>query len=1188
MFQSRSIFTLLLISVLLFCATFAFGQGIITGSISGTVQDAQGAVVSGAKVTARHVDTGTVFTVTTNETGYFQLFKLPPGGYGITIEAATFRTFKLSGTAVSVAQDTNLGKIQMQIGAKSEVVEVTGAPPLVETQTTQLAQTFDSQEVTDLPIGRGIDQLALFLPGVATAGSVGRGNNNGALFSANGQRPRSNNFQIDGQGMNDQSVSGPSIFLENNDLVAEYQVMTNYDAAFGRNMGSQVNIITKSGSNAYHGTASETWRGSKFDSLTNQEKNPILGYCMPGQDPNATGCSKVEPPSRYVRNVPTFTVGGPIKKDKAWFFASGLWDRTREAGSPTTSGSTLTPTKLGISQMATLFPNSPGVAFLQSPFGPLQTAGNPVTSLAPATAVSQDPTGTGYKTIQVCAGGGLPYFNSATSTYSCNSTGTAAGTPTAGTIHSIQAGTLVRNVGSVSNTQQYSARGDVQLTQKDRIFGRYLIDDEVSTNLDYGDGAAGFFMDVPSRGQQFGLDWTRQWSNTLYNQVRFNWTKLGLTFGGGTSPCTVNNPDKCPVQVTVTGGLGMGLMSSMPQGRANKTYEWQDNASWTRGKHTFKLGFDWSKQAPQSFYLPSYNGAYAFSNWTNFLNNVPSSMSGANGSFNINYHENDIALYFQDDVRVSSTLTVTAGLRWEFYQNTINQLHDQSVAQQTGPNPFWDKTLPLSLTTIHPIPEAYHNFGPVLGFSWSPREKAVVRGGFRIAYDPSFYNIQLNLSSVAPVVNSTTITVAPIPGLPSSGFDGTAARPTFSNSLPVGTNPGLRTQSLVADNFHNPYSEQWNFGVQYEVAPKVVVEARYLGNHSVGLFQNLNGNIALNPYINNGFASLVPAGLTPCTDPNAPGSYSNRGYADCNRRNVGIRTNTGSSSYNGLQTQLRTSNWRGVSTSVSYTWSHAIDNASDIYSTTGAGMLNVPQDPFNGGAPERGNSNFDYRHTLGLQLVYEFPFYQKQQGVLGKALGGWQANVTYRYSSGQPYTPIQSRAATYMNSTASPDFCDPSASFSTTVDACRPILANPTAPFNSVGYITAVTGGVPTVLNMNGDTPTTLKNVHWLVNNYLAAQYFGNPFAGVGRNTLNGQPINATNLSMQKDIKLTERINFQFRATAYNVLNHMFLGVPGNNIMNASSSFGNTSYNSSGGGNASTLENGLERRRLEFGGKITF
>jgi outer membrane receptor protein involved in Fe transport len=1111
----------------------AFAQGIVTGSIAGTVVDTTGAIIANANITATHVETNSVFKAKTNEAGLFLLTKLQPGKYNVTVEAANFRTLRVAGSDVSVARETQLGKLQLEIGGKAEVVEVTGATQLIETQTTQISMTFDSKKVTDLPIGRGIDQLALFLPGVSTAGSVGRGNNNGALFSANGQRPRSNNFQIDGQGMNDASVTGPAIFIENNDIVAEYQVMTNYDASYGRNTGSQVNIITKSGTNSFHGTAFETWRGSRFDSLTHEEHR-----------------AKQVEPSRYVRNIFGGTVGGPILKDKAWFFGSALWDRIRTAGGATTdTQGRLTPTPNGIAQLQAAFPTSPGVGFLASSFSPANTPGSPTFNTITIRNVSN-----GVTTVPV------------------------------------EFGSPARNVGSVSNTRQFTGRGDYQLTSKDRIFGRYLIDDEITTNVNQGEGAWGMFIDVPSRGQQLGVDWTHQFSANVLNQVRFNWTRLKVVFEKGTSQCDTGTPTDCPVSIGFTDStvLPMGLASNFPQGRANNSYDWQDNANWVRGKHAFKFGGYWSRQQPDSFFLPAFNGVYTFADFNAFIRNVPNRFQMADGNFNIRYTENDLAFYFQDDLRLTQNLTVSMGLRWEYYQNTVNHLHDLSVERQTGSSPFWSTALPLDRTTIGHIDEDKNNFGPILGFAYSVNPKMLVRGGFRVAYDPSFYNIHLNVASGAPVVNSATLTSGTLPGMPTSGFTGGDARTVGLPFIPTGGDPAInRTQSLVTPNFHNPYSEQWNIGLQQELSPKAVIELRYLGSHTVGLFQNLNGNPGLNYYIAKGFSSVIPQGLTPCADPTQPGfgplaPTPLRGHVDCSRQNVNIRTNTGGANYNALQTRFDIRAFHGLTATTSYTWSHNIDNASDIFSTTGAGMLNVPQNPFDNGAGERGSSNFDYRHTLGLQLVYETPWFKQQQGILGRVLGGWQTTVTYRYATGQPYTPIQ-------NKSTGSGLCDTTNLFSSATDACRPILNNVNAPFNSVGRITGITAGVPTVVNQAAPTQTVnLNSVHWLVNNDFAAQYFGNPFLGVGRNILNGQPTHATNLSMQKNFKLTERFNFELRATAYNVLNHNFLGVPGNNVSSAATSFGNYNFANSGGGNPNTLESGLQRRRLEFGGKIRF
>ena len=746
----------------------------------------------------------------------------------------------------------------------------------------------------------------------------------------------------------------------------------------------------------------------------------------------------------------------------------------------------------------------------------------------------------------------------------------------------VEFGTPSRNLPSVSNVRQFTARVDVQFTSKDRLFGRYLIDDEITTNLDYGDGPAGFVVDVPSRGQQMGLDWTRQFSNMFINQVRFNYTRLNVGFENGTTGCNRGDPTACPSWVTFGDGvtLNMGLQNTFPQGRLNNTYQVQENANILIGKHTLKFGGEFNKQRSPSDFLPNYNGVYTFDNFDTFIQNAPYRLALANGNFRIRYQEKDLAFYVQDDWRIRPNLTLTLGLRWEWFQQAINQLHDLTVEQQTGPNPFWNTALPLSRTTIAQIPEDKNNFGPVVGFSYSPDNATVIRGGFRIAYDPAFYNIHLNIASNAPVLNSGTLTQGTdlyVPGLPSSGFDGTAVRAVGLPYLPTGLDPGLRTQSLVAPNFHNPYSEQWNFGIQHEFLPTLVGEVRYLGNHGVGLFQNLNGNPALNALINAGFSDVIPAGLTPCTDVTQPGGTS-AGYSDCARRNVNTRYNSAYNIYHALQSRLDTRSFHGVTATLAYTWSHNIDNASDIYSTTAAGMLNTPQNPFNNNRGERANSNFDYRHTVGLQFIYDLPFFRGQEGFAGKLLGGWQPNIVYRYSSGQVYTPIQAKAST---------LCDPTGTFSTTTDACRPILGNTSAPFNSVGRISYV-DGVPAITNLATGAPGNLSDFYWIVNNNAAATYFGNPFLGIGRNTFTGQPIQAVNFSMLKSTKLTERVSFEFRATAFNVLNHQFLGVPGNNINRVTTSFGNLAYATAGGGSANIVESGIGRRRLEFGGKIVF
>ena len=1158
----------LCLTVLFSLAEMAFGQGIVTGSISGIVLDQSGAVIQGAKVTATSHETNQAFVATTNDAGIYLLAKLPPGHYSLAFEAARFTRVRAE-VEVLVAKQTQMNDIQMTVGSAAETVEVSGAAALVEAGTAQVTNTIDSQGVKELPIGAGLDALALYMPGVSSAGSVGRGNSNGALFSVNGQRPRSNNFELDGQSINDSSVTGPALFLENKDLIEEYQVLTHYDAQYGRNMGSQVNMITKSGGNSFHGSAFENYRGSTFDSLANNTKSPIFGYCAP-QFGITSNCQNPVVPQEVI-NIFGGTVGGPIVRNKLFFFASALWDRDRAAGSPASGGSQFVPTNNGVATLAANFPNSPAVGYLQK-FGP-------------------------------AAHGPTPHFANLT---------TRPVTVPGGTPVAVEFGTITRAYSSPSNVRQFSGRGDWQFTSKDRLMVRYFIDDEKVTNADsFATGADGYVIDLPSRGQQVGADWTRNFSGSFVNQVRFNWSRLWVFFQGGNTGCTTAAPTGCPPAITFgdstlnnpSSGLAYGVATNDPQGRQNDYYQVQENANKVIGRHQMKFGGEFTSQKSPNPFLPTYNGSYTFNTFNDFIANTPVRSAIADGNFTGTYKEKDVAAYFQDDWRVTDKLTLNMGLRWEWFQQGVNLLHDLSVAQQTGPKPFWNTSLPLSRTTLPSLPERYKNFGPIFGFAWQARPRTVLRGGFRIAYDASFYNIALNTQTAAPVVNSATLTVGTdptVPGLPTSGFTGADVRslvlpfvPT-GNISPCGANPicdpGYRSQVLVGSNFRSPYSEQWNLGIEQEVSSRMVFEIRYQGNHSIGLYQQVNGNPALNALISNGFSGLIPAGLAPCSTAGAPGSVSgnNGGFVDCNRRNVLVRQNSAFSIYHGLQSELRMRAFHGVSSTVSYTWSHNIDNASDVFSTLGAGMLAASQNPFNWDGPERGNSNFDYRHIVGLTLTYDIPAYRGQHGFVGHLLGGWQPNVIYRYSTGQPFSPYETKSSL----TGSLSLCDASSAFSSSTDACHPILNNAGAPINSVGYISALVP-VLTVKDRLTGAVVPINSEHWLYNNVNAAKYFGSPFLGIGRNILNGQAINAVNLAVSKHTRITERVDFELRATAFNALNHQYLGIPGTNIGNVASSFMNWKFNNQGGGQAAGGTAGVCSstgycRRLELTGRLTF
>ena len=1165
-------FTLLgALSFIVLTAVFAGAQGIVTGSISGTIEDSSGALVSGAKISAKQIATDREYSTESTSTGNVSLRNLPPGTYDVRVQASGFRTYEGKGLVVAVGSDTSLGAVRLEIGSSTETVEVQGNAPLIEATTDQISATFDTQKTASLPVGNTFDSLALFLPGVATAGDASFSNNNGAEISVNGQRARSNNYQLDGQNNNDNSIGGPSIFFGNQDAISEVQVVTNFSAEYGRNMGGVVNYVTKSGTNSFHGTGFEFWQGNTFSSLENEEKSPVFGFCAPGQDPTATGCTVPVMP-KFVDNRFGGTIGGPIIKDKLWFFGSANFERQRFAGSPSSTGTGLVPTANGVQELLADFPNSPAGP-LYSSIGPTAvTAGNPTFSqVQDVLATNQvDPT-TGVA-------------------FNCVTQGVNGCQP-------IEMGVISRFVPGPFNDWEATGRVDIRLSSKDNFFGRYIFQKTENEGVNFGNGiSVGDWQTVPGKSQQIGLDWTRTFTNAFVNQVRISFSRASSFFNEGSFPqCNSAAPLDCPTDVILAGSApqditSFGVAAGFPQGRIINVYQLQDNASMSKGAHTLKFGAEIAQQRSPNVFLPENNALPVFLSFSDIVANNPLETQIALGNPNLPFKENDLAFYFQDDWRIKSNLTLNLGLRWEWFQQAANLLHDRSVANMTGPNPIWNPSLPLSQTTVPSVNQDLNNFSPVIGFAWTPQfakrvfgeNKTVIRGGFRVAYDPTFYNMFLNEATAAPAVNLANL-LGPVLGgtvvLPTSGtYFGTQLVPFLTPQTPK-SDPGFANQLLLPKNFHNPYSQQWNFGIQREFTSRIVGEVRYVGNHTVGNFQEGNGNPDLAPLVNAGFANLVPSGLTPCADATAPGF----GFANCNKSNLITYANTAWSKYNALQSELRIGGWHGLSATVSYTYSRTFDNTSEIFNTLGGGnTLSFPQNPFNSDRAERGPAGIDFPHVAGVTMLYQLPFYKAQKGIVGRVLGGWQINNTYRYSTGQPYTTIENRNPNSL--------CDPSSNFSTTHDACRPILASAGAPLDSVGQCTDATAADCGLADFATGAPVSRSAVHWIYNDPVAAAFFGTPFAGAGRNILRGQPISTANAAVFKNFKFNEKVTLQFQAQAFNVMNVQFRGVPDPLLNDAGSSFQNTNFNNNGGATfaGSTVADGIARRRLLFGMKLIF
>jgi Carboxypeptidase regulatory-like domain/TonB-dependent Receptor Plug Domain/TonB dependent receptor len=1174
----KRIFGVLSFVVLLLAGSLSLrAQGIITGSITGTVADATGAVIPGAVVIATQTATNQSSKTISGKDGSFSFKALPIGSYQLVISNAGFSGLTLNHVDVDSNKVQSLGVQNLQAGSTNAVVEVNATANILETAQAQVTTTFDSQQVTNFPTAGGFDELALLIPGVVDTHADGFSNTNGANFSVNGERGRANNFEIDGQSNNDTSITGPQVFFGNDEAIAEIQVITNsFSAQYGRNAGSVVNYITKSGTNSFHGSAIYKYSGNFSSSLAQGvSKGVQFGFCGQGQTPQADGCAATVVP-RYVDNFYGGTFGGPIIKNKLFAFGSTYWDRETEYGALITSQGSYFPTTAGLAQIAAAFPNSSSVAILQQ--------------LSPYAVTTGNPRQVGTVINETISG-------------------------VSGTVPFSQFG---RQVPFLSTDQEDLGRLDWQATPKDRVYLRYFY----QTNPTAPDGATanGGYTNVTDVVHSVGADETHTFGPHWLNQIRYSFQQSKLAFdGGGYSTCLITSFGSCPAsvgQMALPDGSplsGLGLPSGDPQGRIVKVGQVQDNATWTIGNHAITFGGEFLYENAPSIFLPNSNGSFAYDTLSDFIaggcGNGACSVAVAQGNPTIPFREKDVGLYFQDDWKVSSSLTFNLGLRWEFFGQPLNYLHSQSVAEQTGSNPFWDTSLPLSQTTLPAVANYYKNFEPRIGFAYNPgfNKRLVIRGAYAINVDPEYQNIALNVADSAPSVASGAIVcgTGTTNCIPTGGATFTTVQQQLAPQLPTGGNPGLASQTTAPHNFRNPVGQTYTLGVQYQLHNSAVIELRYVGNHTSQQFQSLN----VNPYLAT-VAAAFPNVVNPsslCAGTTALGG-ADAGFRNCGKTSVDQVSNTAFSQYQSLQTNLTTRSYHGVTATVAYTWSHNIDNTSEIYSTgAGGNTIAYSQNPLNADYGERANSALDFPNVGSLGLTYKIPDFHTGKNLLDRVMNGWTANTIWLYNSGQPYTDYQgiSNGSPQIN----PDDVRTSQSYSDIpfeenflgLDVARPILSNPKAPVGTLGIYTdttitpatattPATFSNPVLVDFASGAPVSPSQVHFIANNQLAANVLGNPYPGSTRNILRGDTFNNVDFSVSKNTKLTNLVTLRLEVDAYNVLNRGYYGAPGNNVADYSegggSSFNNFFQSQATGASLVTPGTGL--RNLLFVGKILF
>jgi Carboxypeptidase regulatory-like domain len=1097
---------------------------VLKGSISGTVVDPQGAVVSGAQVKATDTATGGTLTTKSDNAGLFRFNLIATGNYKVEITAQGFKTEVQNGIQVTAGHDSDLGSLKLAVGGASESIEVTAAAPLIDTTQSQVTNTFTGVTLSTfagLQENEGLDQLALFVPGVVSVRDNSFSNTNGGVgFSSNGLRGRNNDQEIDGQNNNDNSVAGPALFVSDTEFVSQYVLITNqFGPEYGRNSGSVVNVITKSGSNGWHGSIYENENSSILNSMSNGQRE---------FDTDAAGNPLTKPP-RLNDEFGGFTIGGPFVKNKAFFF--GGLDQEIISTTALFQNGNLTPTPAGVAQLNACFPASASLAAFDK-FGPYAiSGGNPV------------PTGA-ITPVNV---------------------GACLNVPFAG---------VERALSAPFHGFNFVSKEDLTL-HGDSLTARYIFNRGNTFNNDFGDAASGYPVNVPALSQAVLVGDTHNFSSRMVNEARIGFNRLNVDFGGnsiGTVP-TAGGVDQAITRVTIQAQgfiAPMGAATNLPQSRIVNTWQAQDNWNYVLGKHALKAGVNWTYQRSPNVFLPAIDGAFRFSSWTNFMNNIPNRVQVADGNPSLDFREYDTFLYFGDDWKIAKNLTLNLGVTWTYYGQPANLFNQITTANAKSSTPLWNPALPASVTTFPLFPSPKNSFGPSIGFAYSPQwggfmtghGRTTFRGGYRLLYDPPFYNIYINMSSSAPEVFLQSFTGAaanskPLPAVPT----GPNVRGSLSAFLTPGVfDPRTFAQTTMSPNFGPDKVGEWNLGFEREISKNSALEVRYVGNHSWDQFQSVNAN----PFIGAlaaDFPALVPSGMTPCAASQlvGPGSAAALGREFCNEGILRSRNNAGYSNYQALQTEFRANNlFKQLTIRTAFTWSKNLDNVSEIFSTFGGGNTSAfAQSPTNQNG-EYGVSGLNIPRQWTILFNEDLPFFRDQHGFVGHVFGGWSLSANYILASGQGYTPSQIFSATAFGTPAGAgDYFDINffANFNSGVETARPFVGNLGAAPTAVGIMAqdacnlfgacVTAGSAPTqLLSMNSlnstgnELPVTKSQVRFIINSLTSEAVFGTPFGNATRNMVTDAITNTANLSVGKRIKFNERASFEFRMTMLNVLNH--------------------------------------------------
>ena len=1074
-----------LLGVLL-AAAFASGP---TGTITGTVTDPSGAVVRNARITVLNEATNAVRTAETNDDGDFTAALLPPGRYRVTAESAGFRKSIFVDVTVDVDQTVRVD-FALQVGSATEEVRVKDTPPAIQTDTSTLGQVVNNRLVQNLPLNeRNFLNFALLVPGSQLPAEGSQNSTQGGSLSVSGAREQSNNFLLDGVDNNDpyinQYVARPSV-----DAIQEFKVQSSdYSAEYGRTGGAQINVVLKSGTNAFHVSLFEYFRNRNMDAKNYFDFPNCTPASVPGECGGIPGLN---------RNQFGGTVGGPILTNKTFFFVSYEGLRLRQAA---THEATV-PNQVQWAEASGL-----AQAIFGCPLNPSCQVGQNVFNLYPQANVGTD----------------LASSN---------------------TFHSAP---VIRD-----SENFYTAKVDQHFSATDTVSAHYLLFDENRFDpfdpVNAFTALPGYGSFTLNHGQNVGLEWTRVFRSSVLNELRLGFIKMRATVlqqnhGNdisaqlGFPDVLTNTVDLGAPNINILNFDGIGEPINYPEERHDTTLQLADNLAWTVGRHQFKIGVDLRHLRIDNYLDFLSRGDWFFlgnavagilgsfgdptpctgappddpstCSLAQLLAGVPDYALAVSGNTNNSLLSHGVSTYIQDDIHVVPRLLLNVGLRYEYNSPPVESENRFSVPDLI-PCAEPCSILPtFTQAGTNGIPRAtyssqYANFAPRIGIAWRPlkSERWVVRSAYGIFYDSSIANI-----NIFPRINPPFYDLALFP----QTFNCVSGPPLPCSVQDLlsqtGQTAGVVQGNMISPKFRDGYMQQWNTDMQYEVLPNWMVDAAYVGSKGTHLSDVL--------------------------DLNQPDPVMGPTYGQFS--SVLFVESSANSSYNSLQlrTEKRTSH--GLALLLAYTYSKSFDDISSVFAgSVGSGLPQNSRDL----PADRGPSDFNAANRFSGSFVYDLPLqclWAHGESWSGRVLDNWQASGIVTAQTGSPFTVVlggaPAAAAAAFGNPARPNL------------VASPFVAGPVTANPDPGCQTTISQGGLAADQVR--VPQSWFNPCAFV--VPPAGLFPNTveFGNEGRNVLTGPGFTNIDFGLSKSMRLRREDHIlQFRGDFFNLFNHPNFDVP--------------------------------------------